>query len=106
MAARTLTAVSLGKLFNAIGWRVGFVIGPWSLMRHVQATHLVMAYVSSSPAQEAAAVGLRIAEDTGWWESNKQDVAMRVRRICDVLDELGLPYVAPAGGYFIFVNIA
>lgn len=90
IAARTLTAVSLGKLFNATGWRVGFVIGPWELLRHVQAAHLVLAYSSSSPAQEAMAVGLKEAEGNGFWESNRQDIKMKVGRICDVLDELGL----------------
>ena len=90
IAARTLTAVSLGKLFNATGWRVGFVIGPWELLRHVQAAHLVLAYSSSSPAQEAMAVGLKEAEGNGFWESNRMDIKTKVGRICDVLDELGL----------------
>ncbi|MCJ1372123.1 hypothetical protein MMC20_003344 [Loxospora ochrophaea] len=106
IASRTLTSVSLGKLFNATGWRVGFVIGPWDLLKHVQAAHLILAYASSSAAQEAAAVGLRTADLTGWWDVNKRDVQMRVTSICDVLDEIGLTYVAPAGAYFIFVNIA
>ena len=90
IAARTLTTVSLGKLFNATGWRVGFVIGPWELIKHVQAVHLVLAYASSSPAQEALAVGLKEAELNGFWGSNSQEVKMKVRKICDVLDDLGL----------------
>ncbi|KAL1595135.1 hypothetical protein SLS60_009823 [Paraconiothyrium brasiliense] len=71
--AHTLTVVSLAKLFNATGWRVGFVIGCEVLMRPVIATHLVLAYSSSGPAQEACAVGLREAERLDWWSINARD---------------------------------
>lgn len=91
IAAITLTAHSLGKLFNATGWRVGFVIGPQHLMSHVVNAHLITAYASSSPAQEAAAKGLRAAETNGFWESNNKDVEYRIGRICSVLDELEIP---------------
>lgn len=91
VAAHTLTAHSLGKLFNATGWRVGFVIGPQPLMSLVVNAHLVTAYASSSPAQEAAAVGLRAAEQNGFWQSNNIDVQQRIGRICDVLRELDIP---------------
>ena len=53
--------------------------------------HLVTAYASSSPAQEAAAVGLRVAERDGFWKGNNADVRRRVGRICGVLRELGIP---------------
>lgn len=53
IASHTLTAVSLQRLFNATGWRVGFVIGCEALMRPLIATHLVLAYSSSGPAQDA-----------------------------------------------------
>ena len=91
IAARTLTAISLGKLFNATGWRVGFVIGSADLVHYVQAMHVFLAYASSSPAQEACAEGLLEAERNGFWEENLRDVENKVKRICNVLDELGLP---------------
>ena len=90
IAARTLTTISVGKLFNATGWRLGFVIGPKALMRHVIGVHLTLAYASTSPTQEAAAVGLREAGKNGFWERNKKDVQHRVSTICDVLEEIGL----------------
>ena len=90
IAARTLTAISLGKLFNATGWRVGFVIGPANLVHYVESTHLILAYASSSPAQKACAVGLLEAERNGFWEDNRRDVKARVEKMKSVLDELGL----------------
>ncbi|KAF2230513.1 PLP-dependent transferase [Viridothelium virens] len=106
ISARTLTAISLGKLFNATGWRVGFVIGHARLIHHIQNTHAVLAYASSSPTQAACARGLLEAEQNGFWEENRRDVKARVQRICNVLDEIGLPYVKPLGAYFLFVNIS
>ena len=91
IASHTLTAHSLGKLFNATGWRVGFVVGPEHLMGLVVNAHLITAYASSSPAQEAAAVGLREAETNGFWESNNKDVEWRIGRICNTLRELDIP---------------
>ena len=132
IGARTLTAGSLGKLFNATGWRIGFIIGPANLVEYVQKAHLVVAYASSSPAQKAAAVGLRVAEEKGFWQANLKDVQKKVGKVCDVLRELGIPvglvaiqslffcvvmishattdyrkqFVEPAGAYFIFVDIS
>jgi kynurenine aminotransferase len=88
--AHTLTVVSLAKLFNATGWRVGFVIGSEALMQPVIATHLVLAYSSSGPAQDACAVGLREAERTDWWTVNARDVSSRIRTLCSMLDDIGL----------------
>ena len=90
IGACTLTAGSLGKLFNATGWRIGFIIGPEHLLKHVQHAHIIVAYASSSPAQEAAAVGLKVAEKSGFWQENLKDVRRRVTTICNVLRELGL----------------
>jgi kynurenine aminotransferase len=90
IASHTLTAVSLGKLFNATGWRVGFVIGPEALLRPVIATHLVLAYSSSGPAQDACAVGLVEAERRQWWTLNAEDVSARIAKLCHALEEIGL----------------
>jgi kynurenine aminotransferase len=88
--AHTLTVVSLAKLFNATGWRVGFIIGCEALMQPVTATHLVLAYSSSGPAQDACAVGLREAERLDWWSVNSKDVAARISALCGMLDNIGL----------------
>lgn len=91
VGACTLTAGSVGKLFNATGWRVGYIIGPQHLVKYVQNAHIAVAYASSSPSQKAAAVGLRVAEKNGFWQANLKDVQKRVGRICGVLRELGIP---------------
>ena len=91
IGACTLTAGSLGKLFNATGWRIGFIIGPQHLVKYVENAHITIAYASSSPAQKAAAVAITVAEKHNFWQTNLKDVQKRVGRICNVLRELGIP---------------
>ncbi|KAL8766383.1 MAG: hypothetical protein Q9209_006817 [Squamulea sp. 1 TL-2023] len=105
IAARTITIGSVGKSFNATGWRVGYAIGDENLIMHVKWAQVLLSYVTPGPAQEAAAVAYEKADSEGFWESNKQLFKHKVDRLCQFLDELGLPYVVPSGAYFIFVNI-
>ncbi|KAL8911655.1 MAG: hypothetical protein Q9171_003215 [Xanthocarpia ochracea] len=105
IAARTISIGSVGKTFNATGWRVGYAIGDENLIKHVQWAHALLCYTTPCPAQEAAAVAYEQAEMEDFWSSNKVLFKRKVDSFCRFLDELGLPYVVPSGAYFIFVNI-
>ena len=128
IACRTISIGSVGKTFNATGWRVGFAIADENLIEHIQWAHILLAYVTPGPAQEAAAVAYEQAAQQGFWNDNKQLFKTKVDNLCGFLEELGLPvgnfrltvdalrrssidflfflqYVAPSGAYFIFVNI-
>ena len=81
----------MGKTFNATGWRVGYVIGNESLIKHVQWAHVLLSYVTAGPAQEAAAVAYEEAETREFWDSNRQDFKRKVDNLCLFLSDLGLP---------------
>ncbi|PQE06941.1 kynurenine aminotransferase protein [Rutstroemia sp. NJR-2017a WRK4] len=106
IAAHTILVGSVGKLFNATGWRLGYVIGPSDLVHPVQAAHFVICYTTSGPAQLAAVDGIQEANRTDWWEQNRVEVKGKVDSFCKVLDELEIPYVYPAGAYFVMVHTA
>lgn len=89
--ALTLTVGSAGKSFYCTGWRVGWLLGPANLIKHVAAAHTRICYNSPSPLQEAAAVGFEQAKDRGFWEYSKNDMKARMDRFCSIFDELGLP---------------
>lgn len=91
IARYTLSVGSVGKAFNATGWRVGYVIGNKHLIKHVHNAHTLLCYTTAGPAQEAAAVGFEEAEQRGFWKSNKEDFKSNVKNFCSVLQELGLP---------------
>lgn len=86
----TLTVGSVGKAFNATGWRVGYLIGDKRLVKHVQNAHIILSYTTPGPPQEAAAIGLREAERIGFWDMNRREMKGKLDGICELLDELGL----------------
>ena len=91
IAAQTLTVGSAGKNFYATGWRVGWLIGPENLIKYVAAAHTRICFSSVSPLQEAAAVGFEKADEEGFWEQSKNEMQGKMKRFCEVFDELGLP---------------
>ncbi|KAI9681325.1 MAG: hypothetical protein M1817_002608 [Caeruleum heppii] len=105
LAELTLTVGSAGKNFYATGWRVGWLIGPEHLIRHVSRAHTNICYSSVSPLQEAAAEGFERAEKEGFWEQSRKEMKGKMERFCSVWGELGLPYSTPEGGYFVLVNM-
>ena len=101
----TLTVGSAGKNFYCTGWRVGWLVGPEHLIRYVSAAHTRICYSSVSPLQEAAAVGFERADAEGFWETSKREMGAKVRRFCEVFDEMDVPYSEPEGGYFVLANL-
>ena len=91
IAAHTLTVSSVGKAFNATGWRIGFTIGPKPLIEQVKRAHIVLGYTSPSAAQAAAAIGFEQANTFGFWKSNIESMKRKIDSLCEILQELGLP---------------
>ena len=87
----TLTVSSIGKMFNATGWRLGFVIGPSNLIKTLQWAHIIVSYVTAGPVQEAAARGFKLAHDYGFWQQNKDFMRRKMDAFCDGLRDIGLP---------------
>lgn len=88
---RTLTVGSAGKAFYATGWRVGYLIGPPHLIKYVAAAHTRICYSSVSPLQEASAVAFEKAESEGFWEQSREEMRGKVKRFCEIFDELEIP---------------
>ena len=100
MADRTITVGSVAKEYSMIGWRVGWIVGPDSLMDDIA---LVSIYNVVSPVgltQSSAAAALRSPDDY-----LNSAVAEWQRRRDLVLKELaGLPVMAPQGGYSLLLD--
>jgi kynurenine aminotransferase len=103
---RTLTVGSAGKAFYATGWRVGYLIGPPHLIKHVAMAHTRICYSSVSPLQEAAAVAFEQADSHGFWDQSRTEMKKKMEKFCEVFDELNIPFSDPQGGYFVLANMA
>ncbi|KAI4225427.1 MAG: hypothetical protein L6R36_003911 [Xanthoria steineri] len=106
IAARTISIGSVGKTFNATGWRVGYAIGNENLIKHVQWAHVLLSYVTPGPAQEAAAAAYEDPRSEEFFDDNRTLFRQKIHIFCQILDDLGLTYFLPSGAYFILVNIS
>jgi aspartate/methionine/tyrosine aminotransferase len=100
MVERTLIIGSLSKEFRMIGWRVGWVAGPRSLMEAVGWAHV---YNTTTPVGIARAGAVAVLRgDHGHIASAVAELQRRRDTILDVLP--GLPIVRPAGGWSLLLD--
>ncbi|EJF60350.1 PLP-dependent transferase [Dichomitus squalens LYAD-421 SS1] len=103
---RTITVGSAGKLFAATGWRIGWLIGPPSLIGPTTAATIRIVFSSNTPMQEAVAAGFEQARERGFFEQQLKEYEERRQVLIDTFEKLGLEYTWPEGSYFILLNIS
>ncbi len=99
---RVITVGSASKELRMIGWRVGWVVGPASIIADIGLVGLTNVVCQVGIAQQAVADALRapdadadVAAATATWQ----------QRANFVLDQLaGLPCVRPDGGWSLLIN--
>lgn len=102
MFERTVTVSSSGKLFNATGWKIGWVSGPPALIEGVSRAHQFITFAVHHPTQEAIAYALNLPAD--YYRDFKQLYTAKRALLMSALDVAGLRYTAPEGTYFIMVD--
>jgi len=106
MWERTLTVYSAGKAFAATGWRVGWLIGPPSIITPTLAATTRIVFCTNSPLQEAVAAGLEQAEGRNFFHIQMKEYEERRNILISVFERLGLKYTMPEGSYFILLDIS
>ena len=91
------------ELFAATGWRIGWLIGPPSLIGPTLAATTRIVFCSNAPLQDAAAAGLEQASERGFFETQLQEYTERRQVLIDAFEKLGLEYTWPEGTYFILL---
>lgn len=104
LADRTLTVGSAGKSFAATGWRVGWVHGPSELIKYVTSAHTRICFSTPAPLQQAVSEALTLALKNNYFEKTRKEYEHKYEVFESVFEELGLPYTAAQGGYFLLVN--
>ncbi|XP_060056347.1 kynurenine--oxoglutarate transaminase 1 isoform X2 [Erinaceus europaeus] len=111
MWERTLTIGSAGKTFSATGWKVGWVLGPDHLMKHLRTVHQNSIY--HCPTQTQAAVAESFEKEQlcfGQPSSYFVQLPRAMQRSRDYmarsLQSVGLMPVLPQGSYFLITDIS
>lgn len=103
MFDHTITCNSLSKTYSITGWRLGYLIGPESVIEAAKKVHDFLTVGAAAPLQEAAVAGLTLPEnyytDLGALYTEKRDYFL------SGLDRIGLKHNTPQGSYFVLVDI-
>jgi len=102
MAERTLTISSLGKTFSVTGWKIGWALGPASLVNAVNQAHQFITYAVASPLQAAAAKALNLP--ISFFENLQRSYQARRDRILDVFAAIGCKAFKPQGSFFVMID--
>lgn len=101
---RTVTVGSAGKSFACTGWRVGWLVGPDHLIAPSRAVHTRITFAVNSSAQEGAAIGLESASEHAFFATQTREYNHRRQLLTQALDDIGLSYTIPHGGYFVIAD--
>ncbi|EPX70710.1 aminotransferase class I and II [Schizosaccharomyces octosporus yFS286] len=101
-----VTVGSGGKTFGCTGWRVGWIIGDESIIKHSAAAHTRICFCVNSPLQEATAIAFEEANKVGYWDEYISTYKKRFSILAKAFDQLGIPYTIPDGSYYVMANFA
>ncbi|CAM9481863.1 unnamed protein product [Chrysoparadoxa australica] len=108
MFDRTLTICSASKLFSLTGWRVGWVIGPDSLMKGLGLVHVATTYCAPSPFQHGLTSALdaeaAIKADVDSFEGIPSLIEGNAQVLGKALEEKGFTVSWPGGGHFLMAK--
>ena len=104
MAERTVTISSLSKSHAMTGWRMGWIVGPKTLIDHVHNLSMAMLYGLPTFLQRGALVALErdLAEVTTMRETYRHRRDITVGRLNQVP---GLSCLSPDAGMFMMLDV-
>jgi aspartate/methionine/tyrosine aminotransferase len=89
MWERTISLFSVGKTFSCTGWRIGYAIGPASLLDSMKVLHSVINFSTSTPLQKATTLAFGYAEKTNYFQWLSDLLQRKKNCFCDALKKLG-----------------
>lgn len=102
---RTIVIGCMTKNYNMIGWRIGWAVGPRTLMKPVHDVHIFNGIMASGYSEAGAAAALTGPQQ--YVTNSVQEYQRRrdtlTRRLAQVP---GMQIVVPDGGYFFIANIS
>ena len=103
MRNRTITINGFSKAFSMTGWRLGYVMGPSSVMEQVKKIHQFVIMCSPTISQYAGIEALKNGDQD--IERMKKEYNKRRKYLLGEFERLGLPCFEPKGAFYIFPDI-
>lgn len=104
MFERTVSCSSLSKTYSITGWRLGYIIAPPAVIDATRKVHDFLTVGAAAPLQEAAVTALQFSDD--YYRGLTAAYSAKRKLFFDALDRAGLSYIAPAGAYYVLVDVS
>jgi aminotransferase len=101
---QTFIIHGLSKSHSMTGWRMGYVLGPPNIMKHVLKIHLNNSICASMPSQYAAIEAL--THGRHYPEAMNKQYIERRDYLYEELTNLGFSVSKPTGAFYIFPDIS
>lgn len=96
---------TLSKSLGLTGWRIGWLVGPPELVRHLLPLHQHWVTCAPTPSQHLAIAGLSLGDEH--LNPIRQLYAVRWQRVRSHLERIeGIDWIEPEGGFYVFVNVS
>lgn len=105
MWERTITINSMGKTFSVTGWKIGYTLAPEPLTEAIRRAHQFITFATTTPLQEAGAVALEEAQQSGYYQELLAFYDERRTLLVEILREAGMAVVPPEGTYFVMADV-
>ena len=103
MRDRTITINGFSKTYSMTGWRLGYVMGPKTIMDQVKKIHQFVVMSAPTISQYAGLEALRNGDED--IERMKKEYDKRRKYLLKEFSRLGLPCFEPKGAFYIFPDI-
>ena len=103
MRDRTLTINGFSKTYSMTGWRLGYVMGPKTIMDQVKKIHQFVVMSAPTISQYAGIEALKNGDAD--IERMKKEYDRRRKYLLQEFNRLGLPCFEPKGAFYIFPEI-
>lgn len=104
MFGHTITCSSLSKTYSITGWRLGYLIGPETVIENAKKVHDFLTVGAASPLQEAAVTALEFPD--AYYDDLLAVYTEKRDYFLAGLDRIGLAHNVPQGAYFVLVDIS
>lgn len=104
MFGHTITCSSLSKTYSITGWRLGYLIGPETVIENAKKVHDFLTVGAASPLQEAAVTALEFPD--AYYDELLAVYTEKRDYFLAGLDRIGLAHNVPQGTYFVLVDIS
>jgi aminotransferase len=100
---RTLLIGGFSKAFAMTGWRLGYVLGPETIIKHINKIHQYAIMCAPTTSQHAAIEALKNGGESV--QKMRKEYDMRRRYLLSALSKIGLECFPAKGAFYLFPSI-